>query len=378
MSTFIETFVTDTKVLTDIPPFLKLVESGNDYNVYDSKFLNIKVFKSPNHNYAFDLVTGDMEIFGTTREEEPIGRFPAPNILDLEVTTICGGIKGKGPCAFCYKSNTTKGENMSFDTFKTIFDKLPKSITQIAFGADATLTSNPEIWEMMKYARENRVVPNVTLADCSDEVVDNLVKYCGAVAISDYNKDVCYNSVKKLTDRGMRQVNIHYMISEETFSGAKELLKDCLTDERLSNLNAVVFLSLKKKGRGTSHNTLSQDKFTELVKFAHENNIGIGFDSCSSLKALVAYNEIGVDVRNYIIPCEASMQSSYINVKGEYFPCSFCEGEPGWESGLSVLSCNNFLDDVWNHPKTKLFSDMLNNTCSNNCLNCRNCPMFNV
>ena len=366
----IETFTTLTKNLRVLPSSMLCIENRSSYKVYENA--RVKVFVSEDCNYAFDKVTGDMEIFGKTRSEDP-GRFPAPNILDLEVTTIC-----KGGCKFCYKSNTSNGINMSFNEFKTIFDKLPKSITQIAFGADSTLTSNPDIWDMMQYARDNGVIPNVTLADCSDEVADKLSKYCGAVAISLYNFETCCNSVKKLTDRGMKQVNIHYMISEETFEGAKNLLNKRVVDERLSKLNAVVFLSLKQKGRGTGFTPLSQEKFNELVKIAHDNNIGIGFDSCSSLKALNAYDAIGIDVKKYIIPCEAAMQSSYINVRGEYYPCSFCEGEGEWSTGLNVIECNDFIEEIWNNPKTLKFSEDLNSTCKNNCMNCRNCPMFNV
>lgn len=49
---------------------------------------------------------------GKTKEEDP-EYAPFPEILDIEVSTICNGIPNvsgiESPCAFCYKSNTKHG-----------------------------------------------------------------------------------------------------------------------------------------------------------------------------------------------------------------------------------------------------------------------------
>ena len=280
----------------------------------------------------------------------------------------------------CYKSNTTKGSYMTFETFKKVFDKLPKTLTQIAFGADATLESNPDIWKIIEYSRNNDVIPNITVADINDMTAKRLAYYCGAVAVSRYeNKDICYNSVKKLTDAGMTQVNIHYMIAEETYEQALETLNDIKEDPRLSKLNAIVFLSLKQKGRGKSFTPLSQEKFTELTQYALGNNIPIGFDSCSSLKFFKSLNsEQFKEYKKMIMPCESTLESSYINVDGEFFPCSFTEGTEDWTTGTDVVNCEDFIKDVWNNPRVNAFRDMLIDTKSNNKFNCRECPLFNI
>jgi radical SAM protein with 4Fe4S-binding SPASM domain len=70
-------------------------------------------------------------------------------------------------------------------------------------------------------------------------------------------------------------------------------------------------------------------------------------------------------------PCESSLFSCYINADGEYFPCSFAEGEPGWETGVDVKGCGDFVKDVWNHPKTEQFRNNLLRKC-------RNCPLFEI
>jgi hypothetical protein len=60
--------------------------------------------------------------------------------------------------------------------FKKVFDKLPKNLTQIAFGADASATANPDLFRMMEYCRENGVVPNITVADINPDSIRLLKK----------------------------------------------------------------------------------------------------------------------------------------------------------------------------------------------------------
>ena len=338
---------------------------------------DMKFVRSELYNYDFNYKTGWFARWGKTKEDDP-QVAPFPEICDLEVTTKCSGPGGK-LCKFCYKSNTPNGQNMSFETFKIIIDKMKMSetcvgITQCAIGADATCESNPDLFKMMEYARECYIVPNITVADISDDVADKLASLCGAVAVSRYDdKDICYDSVKKLTDRGMTQVNIHIMVSEETYSDVVQTMQDYSTDPRLAKLNAIVLLSLKQKGRGVGFTPLSQERFTKLVDIAMANKVPHGFDSCSAPSFLIAIK----DRENYkelamlCEPCEATLFSSYINTDGEFFSCSFCECQDEWVDGIDVVNCDNFVKDVWMHPRVEEFRDKLIG-CS------RNCPMFNI
>jgi hypothetical protein len=176
---------------------------------------NLKVLRSKNYNYSFNKTSGFFARWGEVTSDDPDFSPFGPEILDIEVTTICKGVPSlngkKTPCSFCYKSNTPNGKNMSFEKFKAILDKFPvvngvPVLTQIAFGADSEATSNPDLWSMMEYSRSKDIIPNITVANISDETADKLAKYCGAVAVSRYdNKDVCYDSVKKLTDAVLRK-----------------------------------------------------------------------------------------------------------------------------------------------------------------------------
>jgi len=105
----------------------------------------------------------------------------------------------KGPggnlCPHCYKSNTRDGHYMSFETFKRVFKQIPDTLTQIAFGTDADLLLNPDIWKIMEYTRKQGIIPNVTVADITKETAQKLANVCGAVSVSWYgihtSKEYC-------------------------------------------------------------------------------------------------------------------------------------------------------------------------------------------
>jgi MoaA/NifB/PqqE/SkfB family radical SAM enzyme len=333
-----------------------------------------KIFRSSEYNYNFDGKTGYFERWGKTEMDDP--QFaPFPEILDCEVTTKCNGyIRGGNRCKFCYKNgNPTPNENMSLDTFKRVIDKMA-FVTQVAFGADAFCEANPDLFDMMDYCRSLHIVPNITVANITDEVAEKLADKCGAVAVSRYaDKDICYDSVKRLTDKGLKQVNIHVMVSSETKMDVLETIADSQHDPRLEKLNAVVLLGLKKKGGGKGYNVLDEGLFKELVDFSFSIKARIGFDSCSCHKFIKAIEERPDKdkIEELCEPCESSCFSSYVNVRGEFFPCSFLEGTQEWKQGLSVVSCNDFVKDIWNHPRTIEFRNKL-------LANDRRCPVYEV
>ena len=75
-------------------------------------------------------------------------------------------------------------------------------------------------------------------------------------------------------------------------------------------------------------------------------------------------------MKQHIEPCESTLFSYYINVDGVGYPCSFCDGEEGYE-GINVLECNDFVKDVWRHKETQKFR--------NGCIiSGRKCQPFNL
>ena len=337
------------------------LKDRGEYKILESP--KNKMLISPNYNYSFDKVNGTFLRRGAYKDGDPEFSEFGPEICDIEITTKCSGVGGV-LCPFCYKANNPFGKNMSFETFQHVFHTLPRTVTQIAFGVDSHATENPDIWKIMDYCRTNDynyVIPNVTVAEIDDDTADKLVNVCGAVAVSKYDdKDICYDSIKKLTDRGLKQCNSHVMISEETFESAMEILMDYNHDPRLKDMNAVVFLSLKKKGRGTGFHRLSDYKFKRLITYAFAADIPIGFDSCSCVRFLEniqdhpQYEQIKVLTE----PCESSRFSAYINVDGKYSPCSFIEGTGNWhDGGMSVIDGCDFIKDIWNCESNKNFRE---------------------
>lgn len=355
---------------------------GTHYKLEETD--NAKCVYGKDYNYLFNKKNGQFIRFGKSAKDDPDFAPTGPELLDIEITTICNGIPNKqgvsSPCPFCYKSNTMNGIYMPFEKFKTIFDKIPKTLTQIAFGADSTATSNPDLWKMMDYCRQNGVIPNITVAHISDEIADKLVAHCGAVAVSRYaNKDICYESVKKLSDRGLEQVNIHQLVSEETYDQIIETLHDIKNDSRLKGLNAIVLLSLKHKGRGTGYTSLSQEKFKFIADYCLENKINFGMDSCSANKFLTSIKDRKdyKNIERFVEPCESGLFSWYINTEGIAFPCSFTEEIENWTIGIDMLNITDFFKDVWYNERVIGWRNTLikNVNCDNNC---RLCPKYNV
>jgi radical SAM protein with 4Fe4S-binding SPASM domain len=350
--------------------------------------------EAPGYEYNSVLFKHDGQFarWGATQEEDPL-YGPAPEILDLEISY---GGRCAGNCEFCYKENggDQPVKNMTLAEFRIILEKMPRTLGQIAFGI-MNISSNPDFFPMMRLARERGVIPNYTCHgfDVTPQVAAETAKLCGAVAVSVYDKEKSYNAIKMFTDAGMRQVNIHYMLAEETYEAAFRLMDDVRTDPRLEGLRAIVFLAYKPKGRNAGHFTTIKDpaKYAALLEYGKpswgKRNINWGCDSCSAptiLKTLEIHDPKALDSLSQVIePCEATCFSSYINADGEFFPCSFTEGQPGWETGLNVFESKDFIEDVWNHPRTRGFRENLLGTtkgctgCPSQRL-CRTCPIYPI
>ena len=359
-------------------------------DVVEDKSMILKHVRTPEYNYTMNRFTGNNARWGKTRDDDPPYSYIGPELLDIEISTICHGINGV-PCKHCYKGNNGHGYNMTLDVFKQIFNKLPGNVSQIAFGI-GDLDSNPDMLDIFKYCLENpynRVTPNFTTNGwgLTDELAAQLVSICGSIAVSRYSKkDVCYNAIAKLTSLGFKQANIHMLVSEETLDQCYETIEDIKTDPRLKYLNAIVMLTLKPKGERNTYTKLSKEKYDKLIEdmmtLSKERHVKVGFDSCAApnfLKAVKDDSNIK-SLTEQTESCESTLFSLYINVFGWVFPCSFMEGERGWPNlnythCISMLdNCEDFIQDIWFHERIKEFRKSL--LCQAD--NCKTCPYFNV
>jgi hypothetical protein len=338
-----------------------------------------KILRSPSVNYVFDKSDGTMCSWGRTPETDfafsPFGPF----LADIEVTTICDGLPGRGPCDFCYKSNRSEGRNMPPALFRKILDALPPVLTQVALGADAACAANPEIWSMMDYCREKGVVPNITVAALDEETAARLAQRTGACAVSHYGDfPLLLNAVRLLarhkagSEATLKQINVHQLLAEETLDSTYHLLEGFDAELR-GMVHAVVFLSLKQRGRGRRLTPLDQAGFTRIVRTALERNIPLGFDSCAAPKVVRAYCDLGITPPlDQISSCESACESLYCNVDGRFFPCSFTEDG----AGIPVPEPGDFLRDVWFHPTQAAFRAKI--LAGRNARGIGHCPTYAV
>ena len=181
-----------------------------------------------------------------------------------------------------------------------------------------------------------------------------------------------YDAIKMLTDRGMTQVNIHQITHDKSYDKILSIMDDIKTDPRLEKFNALVLLRYKPKGNGVGKfKQLSLDQYKHLINYSIQKGVRIGFDSCSAPLYLEAIKDDPKLRKNeiFVEPCESSLFSSYINCKGEFYACSFCEGEGMWKTGINVLDKD--FEDVWEDEQTEKFRQIL-------LKNKRHCPMFNL
>lgn len=367
---------------TDIKQY-SYTADGVEYLVLEGESVKVCYARDDSYHYLFDKGNGNFVRWGVDKNDDPLYCPAGPEMLDLEISV--NGCPNN--CPFCYKGNNDQPPyNMTFETFKTVFDKIPKILTQVAFGITGVQT-NPDFLKMMWYCRENGVIPNFTLtgADLTDELAVEISRVVGALAVSvhEHDKNIGYDTVKKFTDLGIDQTNIHLMVSEETLEFAMSMIMDRIRDPRLSDMNAVVFLGLKPKGRAVGHYTpLSTEKYKELIKFCMDSNIRYGFDSCSAPKFEKTVDNLEIStgektrLKELSESCESSLFSSYINAKSEYWPCSFCEGERNQE-GIDVLGAKDFIKDVWHHSVTRDFRKQLLHSAKNGCRECIVFPEIN-
>lgn len=327
----------------------ELKHENENGELFENKL--VKIIRSHNFNNIFYKGNGTNITWGQKVTEDSLYSPFGPLIADIEISTICHGPKNKNgkdePCSFCYKSNNSCGKNMTLEEFKVLFHKLPRTLTQIAFGIGDLQPLDAEMWKIFDYCRHNdyqEIVPNVTINGnfLTIEKAYRLKELMGAVAVSHYN-DSCLDAVELLTSIGMKQINIHQLVSENTFDECMLLIEQIGADKRLSGLNAVVFLMLKPKGNRNDFKPITSEHYNTLIQACIDKNIPFGMDSCSAC----AFQSItGNKFKKYIEPCESfGLFSCYFNVDGKYFPCSFCEGIGNWKNGLDIK--NDFLQDIW-------------------------------
>ena len=324
----------------------------------------------------FNKTTGFNARLGKDAETDPTWCPLGPEIADIEVVTgSCPKVNSEN-CRWCYKNNTSAaGKVMTLEQFKKIVMGFPRNLSQVALGITG-VKSNPYLADMLKWLREYGIVGNLTLtgADLDDGMTDVLCQYCGACAVSCYDKakDLCYNTIKKLHDTAREKfnrnmsVNMHIVIADFSMPHILDVLND-IKDGKVPGLKSVVMLHAKPVGRAKNLDcSLSKENLTKVMKFCLDNDISFGFDSCNGHNVQDILVEMGKsNLCTSIEPCESARISIYCNVEGKITPCSFVE-HVFEDSAIDLLNGDTKLMDVW--ATDKMLNGFRNcNKCSTSC-----------
>lgn len=129
-----------------------------------------------------------------------------PELLDIGVMGHC--VHGASGLCFqsgvqCYQNGLkTKEPNMNLENFKRIVDECKGKAFQLALGGRGDVDQHENFAEILKYCRENGIVPNFTSSGLgfTDEIVQLCKQYCGAVAISWYRQKHTYRAIQMLLE----------------------------------------------------------------------------------------------------------------------------------------------------------------------------------
>lgn len=330
--------------------------------------LRFKHFRSENYNYAFDLRSGHFHRWGKGGKIQPPWAPYGPEVLNIEISAGSGCPM---TCASCYKKNKTgdNPKNMSFETFKSIFDRLPCVIgknsgnkiyftTQIHFEI-TSINTHPEIWDIFDYCRENSVIPNVTIngADSMDQnTMMRLVDTCGMinVSINLTNYEHGLNDIQRMLKYGADRLNIHYIINTQSTDFLYDTLLPAIKeDKRLRALHKIVFLGLKPVNRGAAFDVLPGGEYIRLLNYCLKKKIQFSYDTCSAASFEKAANFLDltplekIKILEKSNRCEAGLYSGYIDVEGKWWHCSFGQGMDKANGYVDVSKVKDFHDEVW-------------------------------
>ena len=210
-----------------------------------------------------------------------------PELIDVGIMGHC--VHGKsGLClksgVQCYQNGLKiHNPNMTLENFKKIVDECKGKTYQLALGGRGDVDQHEDFEDILKYCRENKIVPNFTSSGLgfTNEIINICKKYCGAVAISWYRQEHTYRAINMLLEAGIK-TNIHYVLGNNSIDEAIERLEN---NSFPKGINAIIFLLHKPVGLGKEENVLeiTDEKVKEFYSIIDNNTFDfkIGFDSCN-------------------------------------------------------------------------------------------------
>lgn len=341
----------------------------------DKKNRFVAMFDTDSGEY---VRTGVLDKDGKDTDVDPF-MTSFPELIDIGIMGHCSHAKS-GLCYAsgiqCYQNGlNVEVPNMTLENYKKIIDECKGKTFQVALGGRGDPNMHENFEEILKYTRENNIVPNFTTSGIglTDRMVQLCKEYCGAVAVSWHNASYTDKALNMLISAGVK-TNIHYVISQHSIQDVNLRLG---LDNFSHRINAIIFLLHKPVGLGEEANVLKVDDYRVARFFEHIDKLDypykIGFDSCT-VPGILNFTK-NVD-RQSIDTCEGGRWSCYISSDMKMMPCSFDNQDLKWAYDISEDTIQN----AWNSPQFEDFRNYFR--CS--CPDCKNraacmggCPIRN-
>lgn len=316
-----------------------------------------KIFKNKEYELLFNTQTGFEVLRGINGNEDPFVT-EAPTMLDCGIMGHC-----KNKCEFCYQGDKYQ-PNMKLEDFKQIIDEIKYHTNQVALGGRGNPEDHENFEEILKYSKENGVVPNYTTAgnNITPEIVEISKKYTGAVAISFYDKPFTYDALNMFINGGVK-TNIHFIYSSKSHDLAMRILngEDIWSGKiNLEKLNAIVFLLFKPIGRGKNllewiPSEKQVKEFGQLMGKS-KTKFKVGADSCL-INHIQKYANFSKHQKMAVDTCESGRMSVYITPDMKLVPCSFADHD---KYGCDIKE--HKIKKVWNKAEPfQIFRKILKN-----------------
>jgi radical SAM protein with 4Fe4S-binding SPASM domain len=320
---------------------------------------------SSGYNFIGDTETGVTMRWGATSEQDPL-LAPWPELADISISNHCSK-----NCDFCYRDSKPDNSFMSLADYESVLDSLTSprwgSVFQVALGGGEPL-EHPEFIAIIQRTWERGIVANFTTngRGITQELADKIAGKVGAVALSASSiDDLQPERVKILVDAGIK-TNIHYILDSNSIEQATEILEGRY-NYMLADINAVIFLTFKPRGRGTEAGCLKPgatlDRFVSRID-STACSAHIGFDACF-VPILMRRTEVDVD---YVDSCECAFFSIYIDEQMNVKPCSFATGN------RDSFNLKQYpMEEIWTQHFSAYRKSLLDSPCSEDCQHSSSC-----
>jgi len=307
----------------------------------------LKIVNNGEYEIRFNQKTGAMLLQGVNGHPDP-KKLKYPLLMDIGIMGHC-----HNQCHFCYQGRINQ-PNMTLDNFKRIIDEVRDDVMQVALGGRGDPNKHEDFEKIIEYCNENNVVPNYTTSgkNLTDRELE-ISKNCGAVAVSMYNSDYTFYSLKRLMKKNIK-TNIHFIFDGLSYFPIEDLLKgkDIWHGKvDLDRLNAIIFLLFKPVGAARKMTMFQAvnyqfENFYDLIR-KNSNNLKfkVGMDSCLSNK-IQQRMKISSFEKTFMGNCDSARYSVYVSPDMKLLPCSF--GSEGVEIKSSIKN-------LWDN--SNLFND---------------------